>query len=179
MTFLVVLGVAGVVAGGFWPRWRQRLGTARRRAGLEAVLPEVIDLVAVVLGAGGTISHAVEVLADDGPVAVRSDFRAVLDELDAGEPLARRLSVAADRLGSGYRPLLAALIATERDGAPVAGLVLRLGDEARAARRRRGDRRARTLAVQVLFPLVCCSLPAVLVGAVIPLALVTLGSIPF
>jgi hypothetical protein len=29
-----------------------------------------------------------------------------------------------------------------------------------------------------LFPLVCCSLPAVLVGAVIPLALVTLGSIP-
>jgi hypothetical protein len=68
--------------------------------------------------------------------------------------------------------MVAALTATIRDGAPTSSLLLRLGDEARAVRRRQNERRARSVPVQMLFPLVCCSLPAVIVGTVLPLVLI-------
>jgi hypothetical protein len=56
-------------------------------------------------------------------------------------------------------------------------LLTRLGAEARSARRIQAEIRARRLPVQLLFPLVVCSLPALLVGAVLPLLLLSFRSL--
>ncbi len=169
----LVLGGGGLTLS--YSGWAKRRSAASVARSVEATLPDVTDLMVVVLGAGGTIANAVRVVAERGPPSAGLAFEAVLARCAAGHTMAFSLAGVSEDLGSAYRPLMAALIATERDGAPVASLVLRLGDEARAARGRQAERRARSLPVQLLFPLVCCSLPAVFVGAVLPLILMSLG----
>jgi tight adherence protein C len=167
---LLVFGL--VVAAGLWPRWRLRRVEQQHRLAIDDAFAEVADVLIVVLGAGSSLTEGIWWLAERGPEETRSAFASVIDRASAGQPLTVALSGVSDDLGSAYRPMVAALTATIRDGAPTSSLLLRLGDEARAVRRRQNERRARSVPVQMLFPLVCCSLPAVIVGTVLPLVLI-------
>lgn len=170
---LVVVAVgAGCVA---WRWWSAKRRARVRRAEIDDALSEVADLLLVVLGAGASVSQSIEWLVVRGPEATRLAFAGVIDRTESGRSLAMALSELVDDLSPAYWPLVTALTAAVRDGVPTSGLLLRLGDEGRAARRRSNERAARALPVQMLFPLVCCSLPAVLVGAVVPLVLVAFG----
>jgi tight adherence protein C len=66
------------------------------------------------------------------------------------------------------RPLVDALLASERYGAPVGVALARLAVEQRAAVRRRAEARARTVPVRLLFPLVFLVLPAFGLLTVVP-----------
>ena len=85
-----------------------------------------------------------------------------------GEPLADALGRLAD-LGPAVRPLAAALVAAERDGAAIGDRLERLALDARLGHRRRAEEAARRLPVQLLFPLVGCVLPAFGLLTVVPL----------
>lgn len=178
--FVVVIEIVVLVtavAGGYIarPRWSARRRARTRRAEIDDALPEVADLLLVVLGAGASVSQSVSWLVERGPIATQPAFEAVVERTENGQSLVFAMSGLVDDLGPAYWPMVTALTAAVRDGAPTSMLLLRLGDEARSARRRSNDRAARALPVQMLFPLVCCSLPAVLVGAVLPLVLVAFG----
>lgn len=164
----------GLAALGFWlvPHWRRRVAAAKRTAALAVALPTTLDLFAVVLGSGGTISQSVAVVSRRGNAAVLPAFQLLGRRRAAGHGFVSVLSGLPEQLGEDYRPLVRALVATERDGAPIASLLLRLGEEASASRRRAGEARAKALSVQLLLPLVVCFLPAVIVGAIIPLVVV-------
>ncbi len=153
---------------------RPRLVARRRTEALADALPDVVDLVAVAISAGRTITGALELVADRGPTVIRAHSAASLDRLRAGETLPDALRHLADRAGPDYLPLALVLAQADRDGAPLSLLLHRLSDEALAARRRRNEAAARRRPVQLLLPLVCCSLPAVVVGAVVPLVIVSL-----
>ncbi|MDP8938520.1 MAG: type II secretion system F family protein, partial [Actinomycetota bacterium] len=73
------------------------------------------------------------------------------------------------RAGEAVRPLVAALIASERYGAPLVAGLERLAGEVRADRRRRAEEAARKVPVKLLFPLVACTLPAFALLTVAPL----------
>lgn len=175
MTELVFVTAAVIVARVAWPRWSARREARRRRFEVDDALADVADLLLVVLGAGSSVGQSIEWLAARGPTATKPGFEAVIERAASGRSLVESMSPLVDDLSPAYWPLVSALISAVRDGSPTSVLLLRLGDEARAARRRSNDRAARALPVQMLFPLVCCSLPAVLVGAVLPLMLVALG----
>ena len=157
------------------PTVRRRASEHRRRADVDDALADVADLLILVLGAGVSVHDAVQWLADRGPAATHGAFVDVQNRVAIGQSLTQALRPIADDLGPSYQPLVAALTSAVRDGAPTSTLLLRLGDEARTARRRQHDRTARALPVRLLFPLVMCSLPAVVLGAVLPLVLVAFG----
>ena len=94
---------------------------------LEGAVGPAIDIVAVVLGSGGTIRRAVQAVADDGPDPVHSIFGAVLDRSAGGVLLADALASASAELGPAFHPLLGALVAGEADGAPLQATLDRLG----------------------------------------------------
>lgn len=166
--------VAAIVAPGL--PWLLRRRTRRRhQAAIDHALPEVIDLITVVVGAGGTVADALRVVQARGPETIRPLLVTLLDRARAGTTIRVTLTSMTESFGEGYRPLSSALLGTVRDGAPVSSLLGRLGDEARAARRNRNLRLARQLPVQLLFPVVLCTLPAVVVGAVVPIVLLSLG----
>ena len=72
---------------------------------------------------------------------------------------------------------MAALVASERYGAPLAAGLDRLAAEVRASRRRRADEVARKVSVKLLFPLVLCILPAFALLTVAPLIASALKSL--
>src|SRR5207245_1876682 len=141
-------------------RWRVARAERQRLAGLTADLPDVVDLLVLAVGAGLTVPLALKavVCRASGPLA--SELRAAVDEAALGRRLADALDDVPTRTGDDVRPLVAALVASERYGAPVAAGLERVADEARRARRRRADESAHRVPVKLLFPLVTCTLPA-------------------
>jgi tight adherence protein C len=169
---LVVLPpLAPVLAGLPWavPRLRAR---RRRRARLAAVarnLPDAVDQFVLVVGAGLTVPLAVEAVARRAPEPIAVDLRRVAEEVRLGRRLADALGDVPARLGEPARPLVAALVASERYGAPLLDRLVRLSAEVRADRRRRAEEAARRVPVKLLFPLVLCTLPAFALLTVVPL----------
>ncbi len=164
-----------LVGGWVWTERAIWGGTRRRKPERQmTALVSVTDLVAVAVGAGGGAADALRVVAERGPTPEREAVGAMLGRWRAGVGLTSVLAELPDSLGEPYRPLASALVSAERDGAPLGAVLGRLGDEARHTRRQLAEMRARRLSVQLLLPLVCCSLPGVVVGGVVPLVLVSL-----
>lgn len=172
---MVALVTAGLVLA--LRRTRRRSRAAAERARSVSALPAAIELCVVVLGAGGTIADCLRALADGGPLPLREPTAAMLAANGQGLPLDDSLRCWRDELGSAYQPLTGALLLAWEQGGSVGSLLDRLAVEAAAARRRLGDLRARRLPVLLLLPLVGCSLPAVVIGALVPVALVAFADL--
>ena len=173
MTGLVWVAAVAVLAG--WAlRRRRRVADQRRREALEGAVGFTVDIVAVVMGSGGTIRRAVRTVADDGPEPVRPIFGAVLERAAGGVLLADALAGASTELGPAFHPVIGALVSAEVDGSPLGTVLARLSDDAEFRARWRSEAAAGRLSVSLLPPLVLCLLPAVVLGAVVPLAIVAL-----
>lgn len=174
MSPMIGLLAAGIVGARRWTS--ARAGARRDDQARSEALPAAIDLCTVVLGAGGTIRDCIDALAHDGPAAVRPLARQAVGRADGGHRLDEALRWLQLRLGPPFQPLTGTLLLATEHGGSIAVLLSRLAVEANASRRRLGELRARRLPVALLIPLVTCSLPAVIVGTVVPLAIVALGA---
>lgn len=149
------------------------LGVRRRRrrhlAAIAADLPDVVDLLVLAVGAGLTVRLAVAAVGRRSPGPLGAELARALDEADLGRRLADALDDLPERAGEATRPLVGALIASERYGAPLGAGLERLAHEVRADRRRRAEEAARKIPVKLLFPLVSCTLPAFGLLTVAPL----------
>ena len=86
-----------------------------------------------------------------------------------GQAAATALADVGRALGPPVEPLVTALATGDRLGSPLLATLIELGDQARIDRRRRAEEAARRLPVTLLFPLVCCTLPAFALLTVVPL----------
>ena len=141
----------------------------RRLAALAADLPDVVDLLVLAVGAGLTVPLAVRSVARRAPGPLGAELARACDEASLGRRLGDALDDLPARAGEAVRPLVAALLASERYGAPLGAGLERLAHEVRADRRRRAEEAARKIPVKLLFPLVSCTLPAFGLLTVAPL----------
>ena len=178
-TLAVLAPAAPAVGALVWahPSWQERSRRRRARAGLVADLPDVTDLFVLAAGAGLTVPLAVEVVARRGPGPFAVERARVVTEVALGRRLSDTLEEVPDRLGEEARPLISALVASDRYGAPLLDGLERLGVELRHDRRRRAEEAARRVPVKLLFPLVFCTLPAFALLTVAPLLAGALGSL--
>ena len=176
MTVAMVVIAAVVVAAVAGRRRHRAIGIDRLVRDRAEALAPTIDLMAMTIGAGGTPADGVSLVAERGPVVVRAAFGGVLDAQRRGDVLidALPLLLPSEQLGPDYHPLVSALTANEHGGAPVGALLQRLAEEADRARRQTVELALAQLPVRLLVPLVCCQLPAAIVGAVVPLTIVAL-----
>ena len=169
---LPVLPVAAVPAGLVaWslPVLRSRRAHRRRLAAIAIDVPDVVDLLVLAVGAGLTVRLAVAAVARRSPGPLGAELARAGHDADLGRRLADALDDIPERAGEATRPLVAALIASERYGAPLGPSLERLAHEVRADRRRRAEEAARKVPVKLLFPLVSCTLPAFGLLTVAPL----------
>jgi tight adherence protein C len=172
----VAAPVAGLVV---WAAAVQR-GRARARSRRDDVvgnLPEVVDLLGLAVSAGLTVPMAIDAAAHRGTGPVAAALADVVSAAALGRRCSDVLEELPARLGEAVRPLVGALVASDRYGAPLGEGLTRLAAEVRDDRRRRAEDAARRIPVKLLFPLVCCVLPAFALLTVAPLLAGALGSL--
>ena len=155
VTFLPVLAPAAVPAGVMtWalPGLKARRHERRRLAALAADLPDVVDLLVLAVGSGLTVHLAVRNVARRAPGPLGGELRRACEEATLGRRLGDALGDLPSRAGDAVRPLVAALLASERYGAPLGAGLERLALEVRADRRRRAEEAARKIPVKLLSP---------------------------
>jgi tight adherence protein C len=138
-------------------------------AALAADLPDVVDLLVLGVSSGLTVHLAVARVAARAPGPLAEELARVMHEVGLGRRLSDALDDLPVRAGEPMRPVVAALVASERYGAPLVAGLERLADEVRRDRRRRAEEAARKVPVKLLFPLVLCTLPAFGLLTVAPL----------
>jgi tight adherence protein C len=166
------------VIGFRFPAILERRATRRRRAVLNAQIPQLLDLLAAASSAGlsGQLALRRAVAALGDPLA--AELADALDAVDLGARWRDELAAAAERLElPDLRRTVAALSRTETLGASLADSTAELAVSVRAARRAAVTERARTAPVKMLFPLVFLVLPAFLLLTVVPVLLTTVQSI--
>ncbi len=151
------------------PGMKAKRRERRRVAAIAADLPDVVDLLVLAVGAGLTVPLAVGRVARRAPGPLGVELARACDEVSLGRRLGDALDDIPARAGEATRPLVAALLASERYGAPLGPGLERLAHEVRADRRRKAEEAARKIPVKLLFPLVSCTLPAFGLLTVAPL----------
>lgn len=158
---------------------RRRSRRRRRALQVDRHLPEVIDLLGLVVGAG---RPTVSALADIGPRVpepFRSELSTVVRRTAAGESFVDSVRRLRDSLGPSVSPVVHAVTAAEIDGTPLRPALQRAADEAHRRRRVRAQEAARRVPVLMLFPLVFCVLPAFCLLTVVPLLAGTISDLSF
>jgi tight adherence protein C len=150
----------------------------RRRAAIDAEIPQLLDLLAAGSSAGLAAPLALRRATDglQGPLA--GELRRALDSVDLGARWREELRALADRLLlPDLTRTVAAVTRTESLGSSLAEATAELAATVRATRRAAVTERARTAPVKMLFPLVFLVLPAFLLLTVVPVLLTTVQSI--
>ena len=149
----------------------------RRTRAIEEQLPDAIELIVLAVRAGHLpLAATATAVPFMGPV-VAPAFADVVHRVDRGERFADALGSLGRSLGPRITPLAHQLATAERDGLPLAPVLERLADDARAQRRRSIEARARQLPVRMALPLALCTLPAFVLMALAPLLLSALASL--
>lgn len=162
-------GVGLLVAFGVRPLLRRRREQRARAAAVERDLADVVALVGLAVSAGTNLTGALGAAAAhaEGPLAEAMAAAVVIAR--RGGRIADALEELPERLGESVRPLVAALVACDRYGAPLGPTLDRLALDVRTASRQRAEAAARRLPVRLLFPLISCILPAFALLTVAPL----------
>jgi len=169
---LLVYPVAAVLAVGAYlgiPAWRRWSSARSAREELVAELPWLAGLVRLGVGAGLPVGRALHeaVSRTSGPAS--EALADALARARRGASLADAIEGLRPVLGEEGRPLVAALVASVRHGAPVGPALEAAAVDLRTRARRRAEVRARKVPIRMLFPLVTCILPAFILLSVVPM----------
>ena len=168
---LLLLAALGAVVA------RQRSSRRRRALQVDRCLPEVIDLLGLVVGAGRSTVSALSDISSRVAEPFRSELSAVVRRTAAGESFVESMRGLRDSLGPSVSSVVYAVTAAEIDGTPLRPALQRAADEAHRRRRVRAQEAARRVPVLMLFPLVFCVLPAFCLLTVVPLLVGTISDL--
>ena len=166
---LVLLGCAG---GFVIPDVLLQRHIDDRNKAVRRELADVVDQVSMMVQAGLGIDAALARAArsSDGPIAdelnrVGQDVRVGVERSVALAAMAERVDVAE------LRTVVAALAQAERLGSPVSQTLEIQAQELRLKRRQHAEEQAMKLPVKLLFPMVFCILPVLMIVVLAPAAI--------
>jgi tight adherence protein C len=168
----------GVAIGFYLPvLWLDQL-VRQRRAELEAVLPNALDVVAISMEAGLGLDRALEQLVrhQEGPLTLL--VARALREIELGRPRSEALEEMAAATGvEDLLSLVKGILHAERTGVPIARTIAAHSAQMRVKRRLKIRTEAARASLKILLPTVGCVFPTlwlILLGPALIVAL-TLG----
>ncbi|MFH0778037.1 MAG: type II secretion system F family protein [Candidatus Eisenbacteria bacterium] len=164
---ILLLGILGAVAGYLIPDYWLSHAARRRQKEIIRHLPDALDLMVVCVEAGLGLDAAIARVASEMRMttqALSSEFIQVSQETKAGKPRVQALRDLTTRTGvEDLGSLVAMLIQTDKLGTSVAQALRVHADSLRTRRRQRAEEAAAKTTVKLVFPLVLCIFPALLV----------------
>ncbi|UCF79873.1 MAG: type II secretion system F family protein [Candidatus Eiseniibacteriota bacterium] len=158
-----IVAIVGYIVPDYWLRYAAQ----RRQKNIVRHLPDALDLMVVCVEAGLGLDAALSRVASEmnlASPALSSEFLQVTQETKAGKPRAQALRDLTTRTGvEDLSSLVAMLVQTDRLGTSVAQALRVHADSVRTRRRQRAEEAAAKTTVKLVFPLVLCIFPALLV----------------
>lgn len=161
-----VLGaIAGFVAPDLWVAHRAEA----RQEEIRRTLPETLDLLAISVQAGMGLEQAIELVSRRLPGALGEELHRLLQEVQLGVSRREGLHHLRERTDVTELGTFAlALAQADALGSPLGDVLRVQAGEMRNMRRMRAREQAAKLPVKLLFPLLACIFPALLVVVVGP-----------
>ena len=164
--------IAASAAGYYLPNTWLTLRIRQRQRAIARALPELLDLLVLCVEAGLSLEQSVTRIgrefAGHAP-ALAQELHVASLELAAGSGRTRALRHLAQRVGlEAVDGLVSLLIQAERFGTRIGDALAVQAEHLRLQRRRAVEHAAATLGVKLLFPLVFCIFPGLLVVLVGP-----------
>lgn len=156
-------------------RWAAGLrGDASADPLLGAQLPDALDFLAVCVSAGLPMRSALGTVAEVSP----SPTRELLADVAAALALGRAGPLAWEELRRHqvWGSVASDIARAERSGTSLSGILRIHADDARREERDAATKRARTVGVKSVVPLMACFLPAFVLVGVIPIIAGLLGN---
>jgi tight adherence protein C len=164
----LVAGLAGLMS----PWALLRLAQRARRDEITRALPDALDLMVICVEAGQGLNAALLSVARESSLhapALAEELRLLNLEMSAGLPRSQALRNLALRTGiDDVRALVAVLVQSDRFGSSVGPALRGHAASLRTRRRQRAEEQARKTPVKMVFPLVLCIFPALLVVILAP-----------
>lgn len=158
----VVLAVVGFYLPTLW-LWQK---AGERKLEVTHGLPDALDLMVVCVEAGLGLNAAIVKVSQEISLAspvLSMELRQVNNEMKAGINRIDALRALAERTGvADVKSLVAVLVQTDRLGTSVAASLRAQSDSLRIKRRQRAEEAAHKVAVKLVFPLVLCVFPELL-----------------
>ncbi|MEW6398049.1 MAG: type II secretion system F family protein [Bacillota bacterium] len=150
---------------------------SRRRAAIRKRLPDAIDLLCVSVEAGVGFDGALQKVAEKLPGPLSDELQVYLREVNVGATRAEALEHLANRVGlAELRAFAGAIIQAEQLGTGLARALRVQSDEIRRRQKQRAEELAMQAPVKLVFPLVFCIFPSLLVIILGPAVLHILGA---
>lgn len=163
--WIAFMGYAGYLAPGHWLGGRVK----RRQESIQRDLADMIDLLTISVEAGlafdGALLHARRAMA--GPLS--EEIGRLLHEVQLGAPRVDAMRRLAGRTSvDELRSFVLAMVQADIFGVSIANVLRGQSQELRTKRRQRAEEKAMKTPVKLLFPMICCILPSLLVVIVGP-----------
>jgi tight adherence protein C len=147
----------------------------RRQHRIRLGLPDVLDLLVVSVEAGLGLDQAIQRVGDELAFThqdLSDELRLINLELRAGKARVEALHNLASRTGvDDVESLVAMLVQTDKFGTSVAQSLRVHSETVRTKRRQRAEEASAKLGAKMVFPLVFCIFPAILVVTIGPAAI--------
>lgn len=168
---ILVTAVAALL-GFMFPWLLVRLAQRKRRMEITLALPDALDLMVICVEAGQGLNAALMSVAREAATyspALSDELRLMNLEMSTGLPRSTALRNLARRTGiDDVRALVAVLVQSDKFGTSVGGALRIHAQSLRTRRRQRAEEQARKTPVKMVFPLVLCIFPALLVVILAP-----------
>jgi tight adherence protein C len=165
----IVLVAIGGIGGFFVPDLLLYNKGIKRQARIVIALPDAIDMLTVCVEAGLGFDGALAQVARNtrGPLA--EEFARALQEMQIGLSRAQALrGMVARTTIPELRSFVSSLIQAGELGIPVARVLREQASEMRVRRRQRAEEKAQKVPVMIMFPLITCLFPALIVVIIGP-----------
>ena len=159
--WLILAGVTGFFAPDVWLRSR----IAKRQRAILRLMPEVIDLLSLCIGAGldflGALSKVVAIAKFKREPLIE-ELSITLHEIKLGKRRTDALKAMAKRLNiNELSSFVRMFVQAERMGTPIVEVLAVHAEDVRLQRFMRADRAALKAPIKLLIPLIFCIMPCV------------------
>jgi tight adherence protein C len=172
VTTAMILGLLSIAIGYYLPEWLLRSRSARRQDEIRRTLPDALDLLSITVQAGLGFDAAVEKVSTEMRGPLGDELYRVVQEVRLGKSRGEALRDLASRTTvEGLKAFVMAMVQAEIFGISISRVLELQAEEMRVRRRQRAEEQAQKLPVKIVFPLILCIFPALMVVLVGPAAI--------
>lgn len=160
-----IYAIVAPFIGFFLPDFLMWQKVKRKKAEIVRCFPETVDLLHMCINAGADLMAAIKWVIDKSIFnPFIEQLGVILSEVQVGKPRAEALREWAKRLQlADISSFSRVIVQAERMGTPVEEAFKNLSDDTRDRRFQNGERFAIKASLKILFPLVFCILPAIMI----------------